>query len=169
MALAPLDDVDGDDFRDFAAGAESAPNPSLDFPGCVVIVSGRTGKILRRIDGSVRLERLGYYLATMGDLNGDGKRELVIGGRRRGGFSVHCPTTCERLLGFTIEPLKSAFQRFDDPGDVDGDGVPDLAYGDVRFDPGDRDFSPGRVSLYSGATGKELWRRTGEWMHSAMG
>ena len=169
MALASLDDVDGDDFRDFAAGAESAPNPSLDFLGYVVIVSGRTGVILRRLDGSVRLERLGYYLSTMGDLNGDGKRELVIGGRRSGGFSVHCPVSGECLLGITIDPLKTAFQRFDDPGDVDGDGVPDIAYGDVRFDPGDREFLRGRVSLYSGATGIELWRRTGEWMNSSTG
>ena len=108
MALAPLDDVDGDDFPDFAAGAESAPNPTLDFLGYVVICSGRTGETLRRIDGSVRLERLGYYLATMGDLNGDGKRELVIGGRKR-----TMKTVGKTLWRSILPPRNSARESFD--------------------------------------------------------
>ena len=169
ITLVPLDDVDGDDFPDFSAGAEAPPN-GLSFLGYVVICSGRTGEILHRIDGTVRRELLGFYLATMADLNGDGKRELVIGGRDRKVISVHDAVTADPLLEITIDPPSemSSAQRYADPGDVDGDGVPDLLYGDLNFHLGDFN-QQGRVSMYSGATGEELWRRRGQWRYSATG
>lgn len=72
--LAPLDDVTGDGVPDVAIAARSCCAGSY---GSVVVVSGADGTFQRAVRGSGT-----YYashLASVGDLDGDGRRDLLEG------------------------------------------------------------------------------------------
>lgn len=75
-ALTSCPDVDGDGKRDVLIGA-----PDLDDRrGCAFVVSSATGRMLRRLPGREPLERFGAILQAERDLNGDGCRDVAIGG-----------------------------------------------------------------------------------------
>lgn len=75
MGLEAAGDVDGDGYGDVIAGA---PGTSL-AGGKVFIYSGRDGALLLEIMSSEDNDRFGRSVAGVGDLNGDGKSELLIG------------------------------------------------------------------------------------------
>lgn len=77
-AVAGLGDLDGDGHDDFAVGAkwEDAGHP---FVGSVRVYSGGSGTVLRRFDGHASYDRFGSALAAAGDLDQDGRIDLLIG------------------------------------------------------------------------------------------
>ena len=163
-AIAGLGDVDGDGVPDLAVGADNSNAPGLFAAGAVHGVSGADGSILWSLYGAGAQELLGGHVAALGDLDGDGVREVGVGSPRFDGpgtgrgvlrvlsgadgtelWSVVGATDAESFGG----PLASV-------GDVTGDGVPDVAVASVA--PADPGASPGTVRLLSGANGAEIVR-----------
>lgn len=86
-SLAPLSDLDGDGFSDLLVGAPAGIGRDRSFvifggdmPAriCVSELDGRNGL---SVFGSSRGEQLGYSVAGVGDINGDGHPDLAIGAR----------------------------------------------------------------------------------------
>ena len=73
-AVTAVGDLDGDLCSDLVIGQ---PRLSHTMPGSIEARSGRTGAVLWHIDGD--RPSFGVALASMGDLDGDGKAEVVVG------------------------------------------------------------------------------------------
>jgi hypothetical protein len=72
--IQAIDDVDGDGANDLAVGA-----PGLFGVGQVRVYSGDSGAFLYDVTGSASPQSFGQSLARIGDLNGDGIEEFLIG------------------------------------------------------------------------------------------
>jgi len=158
-----LGDVDGDLHADFAVGApfEQVGGVAV---GVVRIVSGGTGTTLHVIAGSLVDARVGGAdrIAAAGDVDGDGFGDLALLDVEQ---TTGAPYGVVRVLSGATG-LELWANRFDKPayrvftlaslanvGDLDGDGVAELAAGGMPNDPL---VHPCRAFVLSGATGAGL-------------
>jgi hypothetical protein len=77
-SISNAKDIDGDGIDDLLVGAKWE-SPSGDLSGSAYIWSGANGTLLKRIDGGKEQDQLGCSVAGVGDLNGDGLNEVLIG------------------------------------------------------------------------------------------
>ena len=87
-SVAGAGDVDGDGFADLIVGAPLTDPGQTSDAGTVFIYSGKDGMTLWRLDGSFgflhsrpRGGELGRSVAGVGDLNGDGFVDMIVGER----------------------------------------------------------------------------------------
>jgi hypothetical protein len=78
-AVAGAGDMDGDGVPDLVVGAPGASPGDRFGAGSVFVFSGADGRLLLRFDGEAELDRLGTSVAGAGDLNGDGRAEVIVG------------------------------------------------------------------------------------------
>jgi len=148
--LAAHADLDGDGILDLAVGA------SQDASLPVRVLSGATGVELTTIPPSPGDENFGAALGAAGDLDGDGRIELMVGAfgtpqRVR----VYSGATGAALLELhPTSPYPSPWSGVTLTGvdDWTGDGVPELAVG-ASFDQVSASAGQGSVSIFDGATG----------------
>ena len=139
LALAGVGDVDGDGVPDLAVGAPEQ--------GRVFLFSGATGQRLRTLNNPTPQAgaRFGRALAGVGDVDGDGVPDLTVGapgqdveGRDTQGQVFLFSGATGQQLRTLNNPTPQAGARFGRElagvGDVDGDGVSDLAVG-APFQP----------------------------------
>ena len=160
-------DVDGDGVPDFVAGSPGDDTAGAQ-AGAAFVRSGRTGALLLSILGDSPGERLGSSTALVGDLDGDGRSEILVGAHRADAAGVD--SGLARVLsggdGSTLWNLPGAAPgdafglSVADAGDVDGDGVPDLAIGAPLHAAGGA--GAGAVDLVSGADGSTLLHVDGD-------
>jgi hypothetical protein len=153
---APLPDLDGDGAPELVVGAPGESSSGT-ASGRVYVYSGRSGAELFRASGVAASERLGAAVRCAGDVDGDGIEDVIAGGT--GGTTT---TGVARVLsgasGAEIHALQhggvgAAFgYSVAGVGDVDGDGVPDLAVGA----PGAPMTGTGTVVVISGADGTSV-------------
>ncbi|MCI0589700.1 MAG: integrin alpha [Planctomycetes bacterium] len=163
-SVAAAGDVDGDGASDVIVGAPSAVSGA----GHARVFSGASGAILHTFSGSFSGpigDALGYSVAGVGDVNGDGKSDLLVGapqaafpglvgyakvysGASGATLYTFVGTTTNDFFGFSVAAAR----------DVNADGVPDLLVGGPFADPPDPFFpgtllNAGQAKVFSGATG----------------
>jgi FG-GAP repeat protein len=158
-ALAPLGDLDGDGCEDLAVGALGTSDASgvvwILFlnPDGTVKAQQRIGRNSGGFVGTLpTLSLFGSALAALDDLDGDGVIELAVGGfraaprdagaawvlfLRRDGTVKAQQKIAHGLGGFgPLDPFDEFGTALASLGDLDGDGVCDLAVGAPRDDDG---------------------------------
>ncbi|TAH34340.1 MAG: hypothetical protein EYC70_15445 [Planctomycetota bacterium] len=167
FSVAGCGDVDGDGRADVISGARfDAPNGF--HSGSAAVLSGAGGALIHYFAGDSAGDELGFVVAGVGDINGDGVPDLLVGAPNddRGGADSGSAFLYSGATGAPIRIFAggSAGDHFGwsaaGCGDLDRDGVPDFAVGAPDDDP--RGASSGSVTLFSGATLSALYTRPGD-------
>ncbi|TFH20935.1 MAG: hypothetical protein E4H03_11410, partial [Myxococcales bacterium] len=168
---------------DIVVGAPCAPRRvGDDFEedaGIVKVFSGANGRRLFVRAGKEPKQYFGYSVGFVGDLNGDGKDEIIVGspgfdvrpsqnpdpegGALANGGKAEVITIANRkrfqILGSQSEgAFGSAVAGI---GDVNGDGWPDVVVSGVN-ERADKTVRPGRVHVHSGRNGDLISTTAGE-------
>lgn len=163
VAIANLGDVDQDGVPDLAIGTSPELRNST-AQGEVSAYSGRSGALLY----TVRSDRAGVWfgasIASTADLDGDGCRDLVVGGNHGGAqglVRVFSGRNGEFRFDLEDDGECSDFGRsVHEHPDMDRDGIPELAV--CAPDLTGKPPRPGRVLLFDGRTGERLGTLVGE-------
>ncbi|MEM6568964.1 MAG: VCBS repeat-containing protein [Planctomycetota bacterium] len=170
FAMARADDVDGDGIADLAVTAPTeilSSGPSSGQFGLIQMRSGGDGSLIWSVDNPLPTGTFGNALTTVNDLDGDGLTDLVASVLdlstpslvRAEGILVISSASGATLA--SIRPLPSSEftgTHMERVGDVDGDGVDDLALRGRRTTPGG--FEP-VVFFVSSATLQHVGQITG--------
>jgi hypothetical protein len=168
-ALTVVNDVDGDGKADLVVGAPGAMGVGAVGLGSIFIHSGATGQLLARVDGSTANEVFGISVARLGDLDDDGKDDMVVGAVDQscdGSFPLNGSAyVLSGATGFSIrrigavDPCSWFGSSVASAGDIDADGIPDILVGAPLSSHSDT--QAGSMLLFSGATGVLLGRLDG--------
>jgi hypothetical protein len=160
-ALVGLGDLDGDGHDDFAIGSQNAIDGGGLDTGGVFVYSGADFSLLYQVFGQTHDQQFGFSIASAGDVDGDGKQDLLVGapGTNQGppvawagGAFLHSGSdgTLIRAYNGTLDQQRMGYSVAN-AGDLDGDGIPDQVFGA----PYASNWA-GRASTYSGSGGNLL-------------
>ena len=165
-----LADVNADNIPDLVLGCRQANTGS----GKALVYSGQDWSVLRTFYGESSYDWFGYAVSDAGDVNNDGKNDVIIGasyndanGVDAGRAYVYSGATGDLLHTFSGEYAYDWFgNAVCKAGDVDGDNYDDVIIGAPQFTG---DSSYGRAYVYSGRTGGLLYTFTGDITYGAFG
>jgi Streptogramin lyase len=162
-------DVDGDKVPDILVGAPWSSQNGHVNSGSVYVYSGASHKLLYTLHGEAAGDGFGNSVAFIGDLDGDGRADFVVGSplanpRRQqdaGSAFVYSGATGKLLYRFDGENATDIFGfAVACAGDINGDGLPDIVVGSQWADP-EKVYNAGSAYVYSGKTGELLCRING--------
>jgi hypothetical protein len=163
-SIAWVPDVDGDGFPDVIVGAPNESWGGRPGVGRVYLYSGGTGVYLRTLLSPIRETgaQFGAAVAGIADLDGDGRGDIIVGAPYENPAAG--PPDCGRVYAFSgrtgtlLRVWGSPLARRDGHfgaavaaiGDVNGDGLPDVAIG-APYEMASGQDHAGRVYIFSGA------------------
>jgi hypothetical protein len=143
-------DVNGDGIADLMIGA-IGNNVNGSNSGSAFVYSGTNGALLRTVHGMGANNKLGYSGCTVGDVNGDGFDDFIVGTFMTGtGYArVYSGADGSVLFHVTDGDVNDSFgHSVAGVGDANGDGTPDFAIAAPNSNVGGT--LSGRVRVYSG-------------------
>ena len=157
-------DVNNDGFDDVIIGALRAKDLSFQVVGAAYVFSGINGNLLHTFYGTTLGGDFGSSVAGVGDVDGDGFDDFVVGAPRDavdGRAYLFSGQTGAPLLTFAgTSPVDELGWSIAAAGDVDGDSVPDVIIG-ADWSNGVHGTETGAAFVYSGASGLLLHRFEG--------
>jgi len=167
-AIAGVGDMDGDGLADYAIGSWNYASNGLFGNGDVVVHRGSDGGVLWSVEGTVTNQYVGFSVAGVGDVDGDGKPDVLVGDYNgvvnlygaTGSVIYTLSGQASSLFGYSLASC----------GDVDGDGLRDLLIGAPGYSSG----SPtipfcGGAYVFSAATGAQLFVVEGDAQNDSLG
>ena len=154
-SVAGLGDTNGDGVADVAVGSPFHQGPGFD-RGRVQVFSGPSGIRLLELVGDEDGEWCGFAVGTAGDLNDDGKNDLLVGSP----FGTGQLATAGSALGVNVDGGFILFElqgetalgefgiALDGAGDINGDGIVDVVVG-ADFEENDNNQQPGGARVFS--------------------
>ncbi len=157
-SMAVVGDLDGDGVSDYIIGAYDHRVDKNEHQGRVLVFSGQSGKLLLTIEDPTPMSyaAFGFAVAAAGDINKDGTPDLLIGafGQEGSGKAFVFSGKDGKLLHTFQAPQRQVGAGFGwavaSPGDLTGDGVPDLIVGAFAQD------GEGKAYVFDGQNGKLL-------------
>jgi FG-GAP repeat protein/VCBS repeat protein len=154
-AMADAGDTNGDGVHDLISGAPG------DGAGHAYLYSGASGALLHTFTGVHDGEFFGAAVASAGDVDRDGRADLLVGaprGKQGSGVSgrayLFSGRTYELIRKLDVGKAADGFGTATDwTHDLDGDGVPDQLVGARNAGPERR----GRAFAFSGRNGRLLF------------
>ena len=160
-----IGDVNGDLLDDWAIGFAD-DNAAGTSAGRVDVRSGLNGQIIRSHFGLSIFSRLGWRVANVGDLDGDGVSEMAVSAPSTNQWNapnqipiVDFYSGATGALYFRLSGSPSSLFGYEveSVGDVNADGRPDVGISTRLWTPvSGGAWEPGKVDVFSGATGVVL-------------
>ena len=164
--VASAGDANGDGVPDIAGCAFNSDVNGLN-TGTVVVWSGATGSELQRHEGNDNNAHLGVSMSCVGDANGDGRDDLLVGGEA-GPVYLFSGATGSTLRTYSSPSSSDLFgSSVAGLGDLTGDGFPEVLIGA----PQNSVFgsSAGYARVLNGSTGQLIDEFVGDQVGNQFG
>jgi len=163
ISVSRAGDINGDGYSDVIFGAPGTAAGGLSASGTAFVYSGIDGSLLYRFDGSLDSASLGVSVSHAGDVNNDGRDDVIVGASgdffARGKVFVFSGMDGSTLYQWKGDLIAHRFgKQVSDAGDVNLDGFADLLVSSRKAEA-DTVTDAGTVRVYSGINGSIL----GEW------
>ncbi len=157
FSVSGAGDVNGDGRADLIVGAHLDDNNGRD-SGSARVLSGIDGSTLYTFYGDSAWDWFGHSVSGAGDVNGDGRADLIVGAYRddNNGLNSGSARVLSGIDGSTLHTFNgdSSGDGFgysvSGAGDVNGDGFADLIVGAPWDDNNDNNSSSARVVTVNG-------------------
>jgi hypothetical protein len=161
FAIADAGVIGQDKIHGVIVGAQSSTAVK---PGKVLVLCAATGCEIFEVEGEAVGDRFGHAVASAGDVNGDGRRDILVGAitNDHRGLNSGRAYIFSGLDGALIRELnaEAAGDQFGSGvgglGDVNSDGVPDQIVAARAAPHAD---GLGKAYVFSGSNGEPLWER----------
>lgn len=163
FAVALVGDTNNDGVSDMLLGAPFDDGTVLG-SGVAYLLSGTDGSVLHTFEGAASGDEFGRAVAGLGDINGDGLHDVIVGasfgGTNSGGYAVVYSGDGTVLFTKDGAALDDGFGvSVSAAGDANGDGYLDFAVGAPGDDTNGADA--GSATVWSGLDGALLYRVDG--------